>query len=222
MINLELITEQVQRVIEYTQHIDNSDVSNLISNWFHSKQKIYNELLRRGELIYQYPEKLSFHMDEESKKDRYNCFIEEVVSLLNLSWSDSFVHYLESIGASAFYNNCLETNYTTIDGKRIQAGSKAIKSFKYFIKEKRALEELQNKASEIIQEDKIEGYLCFSIHPLDFLSSSENTYNWRSCHSLDGQYRAGNLSYMCDQSTMIVYLRAEEDVQLPHFPEGIK
>ena len=28
----------------------------------------------------------------------------------------------------------------------------------------------------------------------DYLSLSENAFNWRSCHALDGEYRAGNLS----------------------------
>ena len=131
------------------------------------------------------------------------------------------VEYLEEVGVKAFYNNALAEPYVTCDGKRIQAGTKVIKSFKYFITATRLLEEIQNKASEIIQENKIEGYLCFSVHPLDYLSSSENNYNWRSCHALDGEYRAGNLSYMCDSSTMVVYLRAERPTQLKRFPDGM-
>ena len=72
-----------------------------------------------------------------------------------------------------------------------------------------------------IQENKVTGTLCFSVHPLDFLSSSENNYNWRSCHALDGEYRAGNLSYMLDKSTIICYLKGAEKVKLPLFPEYI-
>ena len=37
---------------------------------------------------------------------------------------------------------------------------------------------LQNKASQIIQEDCVEGTVCFSVHPLDYLSISENIYNF--------------------------------------------
>ena len=107
------------------------------------------------------------------------------------------------------------------DGKKIQAGTKIVKSFKYFIEHQDLLFDIQNKASEIIQKDKIEGYLTFSVHPLDFLSSSENTFNWRSCHALDGEYRAGNLSYMLDSSTIMVYLKAEQDAKLPNFPDDV-
>ena len=76
---------------------------------------------------------------------------------------------------------------------------------------------------QIIQENTITGTLCFSVHPLDFLSSSENTHNWRSCHSLDGEYRGGNLSYMVDDCTFMCYLRSDGyDHQLPNFPHEVK
>lgn len=104
--------------------------------------------------------------------------------------------------------------------KKIPKGSKLIKAFKHFA-QGQALEDIQNRASQIIQENCVTGTLCFSVHPLDYLSSSENTYNWRSCHALDGEYRAGNLSYMCDKSTIICYLRGAENVKLPMFPEDV-
>lgn len=114
------------------------------------------------------------------------------------------------------------SDYTAWDGKLIKKGTKLVKAFKHFIKNDRSLTDIQNEASRIIQEDKIEGTLCLSVHPLDFLSVSENTYNWRSCHALDGEYRAGNLSYMMDKSTVICYLKATDSAQLPSFPGDIK
>ena len=56
---------------------------------------------------------------------------------------------------------------------------------------------------------------------MDFLSLSENTYNWRSCHALDGEYRGGNLSYMTDCSTFICYLKGASNQKLPHFPDDV-
>lgn len=118
--------------------------------------------------------------------------------------------------------------YTNITSKQYQykdivvpKGMKIVKAFKFFEHDKRLLEEIQNYASRLIQEDKIEGQLCFSVHPLDFLSSSENIYNWRSCHSLDGEYRAGNISYMLDSSTIVCYLRTEGEFELPNFPKDV-
>lgn len=65
------------------------------------------------------------------------------------------------------------------------------------------------------------GKLCISIHPLDFLSSSENNYNWRSCHSLDGDFAVGNLSYLQDGCTAICYLKGADNVKLPNFPATV-
>ena len=59
------------------------------------------------------------------------------------------------------------------------------------------------------------------VHPLDFLSTSENTHNWRSCHALDGEYRSGNLSHMVDHSTVICYLKSGREEKLPNFPPDV-
>ena len=122
-----------------------------------------------------------------------------------------------------FFQNLTVEDYTAWDGKVIRKGSKLVKSFRHFVKDNdRSLTDIQNEASRIIQEDKIEGTLCLSVHPLDFLSLSENTYNWRSCHSLDGEYRAGNLSYMMDKHTIICYLKGADNVNLQAFHPEVK
>jgi hypothetical protein len=110
-----------------------------------------------------------------------------------------------------------ENKVSNPGGKKIPEGMKLIKAFKFFESNKQALRDMQDIASQLVQENKINGTLCFSVHPLDFLSSSENTYNWRSCHALDGEYRAGNLSYMVDTTTFMVYLKGADDVHLPAF-----
>ena len=99
---------------------------------------------------------------------------------------------------------------------------KVIKAFKFFEKNPKKLEDLQNAASMLIQEDKITGVLCLSVHPLDYISASENCHSWHSCHALDGDYRAGNLSYMVDKHTIMCYLRADNcDYILPDFPSEV-
>lgn len=105
----------------------------------------------------------------------------------------------------------------------IPKGIKLLKSLKFFITDKKALRNIQDLCSQKIQAtQQIEGTLCLSVHPLDFLSLSENTYNWRSCHALDGEYRAGNVSYMMDSCTFIAYIKADGEYQLKNFPEEVK
>lgn len=122
-----------------------------------------------------------------------------------------------------FFSNAVVREYTAPNGKKIPKGMKLIKAFKYFEEDELILNEIQSEASRIIQENKIEGTFCISVHPLDFLSISENTHNWRSCHALDGDFRAGNLSYMCDSTTVICYLKSTGgNVRLPAFPPNIE
>lgn len=47
--------------------------------------------------------------------------------------------------------------------------------------------------------------LVISVDPLDFLLASNATTGWRTCHALDGEYAAGNLSYLFDSHTLIAY-----------------
>lgn len=212
---------QIDRVISYSQDIPEPKTEELLTNWSNQKKGLSNEFLNR-DVSYTHPEKVHFELDDDAKTDRIACFIEYVTNLLN-NWQHPFVCFLGNLSTDEFYTNTLNRDYTitTKDNKKISKGSKVVKSFKYFIDDEKLLHDLQNKASEIIQENKVEGYLTFSIHPLDFLSSSENTYNWRSCHALDGEYRAGNLSYMCDRGTMIVFLSSDKQEKLPHFPEDV-
>ncbi len=83
-------------------------------------------------------------------------------------------------------------------------------------------EDVRQKLSMLIQSNKVTGKLCLSVHPLDYLSASENNHGWRSCHALDGEYRAGNISYMLDDCTIIAYLKSSNgDTKLPRFPHTV-
>lgn len=212
------LKSDVSEVIRYSQNIENPMIDKLLEDWLKAKSPLMKKFFN-GSVSYRSEEKMTFELNNDSKSERYDCFIEYVGNLIG--WNNKFISYLHSLNTEEFYQNSLFRDYIMPDNKKIQKGTKIVKSFKYFITDKKLLHDIQSKASEIIQENKVEGYLTFSVHPLDFLSSSENCFNWRSCHSLDGEYRAGNLSYMCDSSTIICYLQTGEDVKLPNFPESV-
>ena len=166
-----------------------------------------------GKLIYEHPEPISFPLGQKERETRVNDFIQ----ILESRWENYKLSAFVSDMKDGFFNNLTTKDYE-INGTIIKKGTKLVKAFKYFEDDKCALVDIQNYASRIIQEDKIEGKICISVHPLDYLSASENTYNWRSCHALDGEYRAGNLSYMIDKATVMCYLKSDTDEKLPNFP----
>lgn len=209
------IQEQFNKVIEYSQGIQNPQTDTLFDLWEINKKHFVSAF---DGLIYTYPNKVIFELDDKAKEDRIVSLKEYFVD--KGYWELSKFVMQEKDG---FYDNKVIEEYKTEEGKIIPKNMKLVKAFKFFVQDNPfLLDEFQTRASTIIQENKVEGYLCLSIHPLDFLSASENTHNWRSCHSLDGAYRAGNLSYMADESTFVCYLRSEEDAVLPHFPPEVK
>ena len=117
--------------------------------------------------------------------------------------------------------NILDNDFYLDDGECIKKGTKITKALWHFKHSESIIRYLQDKYSEIIQKNKLKGTLVISIHPLDYLTVSENNHNWRSCHALDGDYRAGNLNYMADDSTVVCYIKDPEDVQLDNFPPGL-
>jgi hypothetical protein len=206
------IQRQFNKVIHFSQNIEDPKTDELFERWFRAK-KYFIEAFG-GSTILEIPYKISFKLDDQEKNNKIEEFIDIVA---NNYGNEKLADFIE-LNQESFFDNIA---YRSFDDK-VQPGSKLVKSFKYYESDKDLLIDIQNHASRIIQEDKIDGTLCFSVNPLDFLSNSENSYNWRSCHSLDGDYRSGNLSYMTDDSTFICYLKGENNTILPNFPKDVK
>ena len=205
------IKAQVAEVLKYSQDLDSVNIDKHMAAWERNKKRFIDAF--GGNLIVEYPQKVRFYMDEKTKQRKVNELITTIAENYN---NMPLAHFIED-NIKTFYENKV-----SCEAKKCPKGAKLVKSFKHFEDNPELLEHFQSLASQIIQEDKIEGTLCMSVHPLDFLSSSENTHKWRSCHALDGEYRCGNLSYMMDPSTIICYVRSEDNVRLSRFPETVK
>jgi hypothetical protein len=212
----EEVRQQFKEVISFSQNIPERylDTDEFLDQYLEAKRDIIEAF--DGKLIYEVPEPVQFHLDPKDRSQKFNDFVYRIGSIFD---NYELANFLES-NEKGFYDNVVLKAYEKGDIK-IPIGMKLVKAFKFFEKDKSLLEKYQQQASQVIQEDKIEGKLCFSVHPLDFLSVSVNTYNWRSCHALDGEYCAGNLSYMLDKSTVVCYLKGEDNVRLPMFPEDV-
>jgi hypothetical protein len=211
MYDIDAIKKQFSEVIRYTQGIPDPKLDYLFREWEANKARFIE---RFGGLIYEWPEPIEFTLDPIEKKKRALDFVECV----SVTFDNNALAEFLDLNLDSFFDNKVSNN----GGKAIPEGMKLIKAFKFFESNKQALRDMQDIASQMIQENKIKGTLCFSVHPLDFLSSSENTYNWRSCHALDGEYRAGNLSYMVDNCTFMVYLKGADNTCLSGFPSSVK
>lgn len=68
--------------------------------------------------------------------------------------------------------------------------------------------------SQVLNDKELKGELCLSIHPLDYLTMSDNDCNWSSCMSWRdyGCYRQGTVEMMNSQFVVVAYLKSREDM----------
>lgn len=205
------IEQQVAEVIAYSQGLDIKDlnVKPIIDKWREAKKRFINTF---GGEIYEFPDKVTLTLTDKEKDTLIDDFIDTILCRYE---NQELADFIEA-NRKTFFDNRV-----SVPSGGAKVGEKILRSFKYFVSDSIFLDRLQTEASMLIQQDKVTGTLCLSVHPLDYLSSSENTYNWRSCHALDGEYRAGNLAYMMDSCTIVCYLKGSDDKVLPRFPENV-
>jgi hypothetical protein len=67
--------------------------------------------------------------------------------------------------------------------------------------------------SLVLNQKKVKGTMCLSIHPLDFLTMSDNDCGWTSCMSWMeeyGDYRLGTIEMMNSPCVVIAYVEAKD------------
>lgn len=72
-------------------------------------------------------------------------------------------------------------------------------------------EELRIVLSRHTNQKKLHGNLCLSIHPLDYMTMSDNDSSWDSCMSWveQGDYRAGTVEMMNSPYVVVAYVESE-------------
>ena len=227
MYNKEELIESVERVLNFNidYEINEDSVPQLIEKWSKNKSKFITMF---GDKLMIKTKDIVVEKSVEEKKLILSEFIHDI-TFFNFRYDIStgniclLQNFLKGIKIEEFFLNCLLEDYEIEmidkDNKVINLtkGTKLSRCFKHFINNKDALEKIQNKYSMILQDVKVSGDLVLSVHPLDYLSISDNNHNWYSCHSLDGEYGAGNLGYMTDKVTIVAYLATDKEVEITGF-----
>lgn len=107
-----------------------------------------------------------------------------------------------------------------INGERIKIakGERATKVIRKLVKvfniDEEKFEKFRIAHSQVLNDKKIEGELCISIHPLDFMTMSDNSLNWASCMKWEknGCYKAGTVEMMNSPNVVVAYLRHPTDM----------
>lgn len=75
------------------------------------------------------------------------------------------------------------------------------------------LEYFRRRHSLSLNQKLLKGELCLSIHPLDYMTMSDNDEGWESCMSWinEGEYRQGTVEMMNSPCVIVAYLSAGSD-----------
>lgn len=86
---------------------------------------------------------------------------------------------------------------------------------KFFELSEAKYEEFRIAHSQFLNQDTIKGTLCLSIHPMDYITMSDNESGWDSCMNWrdEGDYRVGTVEMMNSPCILIAYLRAKDDME---------
>lgn len=76
--------------------------------------------------------------------------------------------------------------------------------------------------SQVLNDKKLKGHLCLSIHPMDFMTMSDNACDWGSCMSWldDGDYRRGTVVMMNSPMVVVAYLKSKDDMYVGAHTDG--
>ena len=79
-----------------------------------------------------------------------------------------------------------------------------------------AVEEMRLRHSMVLNQKLFKGTMCLSIHPLDYMTMSDNTCDWDSCMSWQkpGEYRMGTVEMMNSEYVVVAYLKAHNNMHL--------
>lgn len=93
---------------------------------------------------------------------------------------------------------------------------KVLNKLAKFFKLEEKFEKFRIAHSQILNQKILNGTLCLSIHPFDYMTLSDNTYDWDSCMSWEnnGCYRAGTVEMMNSPFMVVVYLKGDKPFRI--------
>lgn len=156
------------------------------------------------------------------------------ISFVNnyLAWTDDFYQRDYSIYLGLQHLLCLEDLVNNVYDSdsfelpvpnqphpiQINKGCKVMKVLAKIAKafEIEGFEDFRLKHSMVLNQKRFKGKLCLSIHPLDYMTMSDNDYEWDSCMAWmkPGEYRIGTVEMMNSEWVIVAYLKGADDMIL--------
>ena len=203
-------------------HQYSSEKSNFATNqvsWEQAKSKRLFDLFG-GQLILEKPveyfaadEELLSQVKQNLKLSEYRLNLIDALLLSSLSRLER-IEVRKAVSFKNFIAGSIDRNLDA-KGLKLTKGTKTFKALKKIIQHfhlpiaEADTETFRIEISKIIAERRTKGILCLSIHPLDYMTMSDNNHCWSSCMSWRerGCFRCGTISTMNCENTIVAYLK---------------
>lgn len=181
--------------------VSNEMVDKYLNLWANAKYEFY--LLFNRELT------MTKEIDLEITKEEMRILKKDLCRAF-----PRYALYVDNTPTEYFISNEISSTYlpseystyanTFFSGK----GMKLSKFFSQFLQDNSFDIEL----SKVMQNKQVKGSIFLSIDPYDYLTSSINQHDWKSCHRItDGEWGTGSVSYLLDKTTIVSYRAKAED-----------
>lgn len=157
---------------------------------------------------------LILFLDTLKKKNKINLNdIYCIGSLFDYSnIKNGYIKYLPAIAIGNKY--CFKFNdqeMTIKSGQKIIKTIQKVLNFYGYDMSNGLFEEFRNKVSNITTSSNIKSNLVLSIHPIDYMTMSDNNCGWSSCMSWknNGMYSDGTIEMMNSNMIIVAYLESD-------------
>ena len=217
-----------------------ADIETILQPWAKAKSQFLTRLFPEGQTIIEKDVTISQFSNEISNKIYHtlispeHAFITKYTEYVNEYFykrlgapSENYWNLKSLIGQDTLADNTwkgcdFEVSYEENGATKtykIQRGTKIMKALAKLAKIWHidvSFEDFRIKHSQILNEAHFTGRLCLSIHPLDFMTMSDNACNWSSCMSWEneGEYHQGTIEMMNSPYVMEAYLKSSTDATL--------
>ena len=190
--------------------VDNSMVDKYLNLWANAKYEFY--LLFGRNLTME--QNIEFEISEKEMRILKEDLCREF---------PKYGVYVSNMPTEYFISNEMSSSYLSSDfyyGKQFFSGRgmKLSKFYSQFLQDSN----FDIALSKVMQNKKVEGTIFLSIDPYDYLTSSINQHDWKSCHRItNGEWGTGSVSYLLDDTTIVSY-RAKKDAVYEYNYWGFK
>lgn len=220
---------------------DIAPIEQVLRVWNLEKQNLFkllgNNLIISKQVSLAKDAKFLFNeLDEYLKENPLKTRIKELCLANQITYQPSESIYINSamvpvnalFDAEDLLDNRLKHNWGTFTftknnhNVKLQKDTKPLRVLNKIANEFPELKDLYEvfrlKHSQILNDKNLTGELCLSIHPLDYLTMSNNANNWTSCMRWGediGGYRGGTVEMMNSSIVVEAYLKSNVDMPMP-------